>query len=107
MDKKFMIPFGFALMLVMAVAGAGMTALFNITAVSPAEASIKYTFKDTRVNVDQLKAGGAPATVTVIGSPVTINPNDPGALARYEVRFTTGAVLQNSIDTIFLTFEDD
>jgi hypothetical protein len=105
MDKKIVIPFGFALMLTMAVIGA--LALFNLTAISPAEASIKDTVKNTRVNLDPLKASGTPATVTVSGTPVTVNPNDPGALARYEVRFTTGAVLLNGVDTIILTFEDD
>jgi hypothetical protein len=71
-------------MLTMAVIGA--LGLFNLTAISPAEASIKDIPKAARVNLD-------PLTNTA----VTVNPDEPGALARYEVRFTTSAMLQNNI----------
>jgi hypothetical protein len=64
-----MILFGFALMLTMT--GVGMLALFNFTAILPA------------------KVSGAPATVAITGTLVTVDPNDPGALTQMEVRFTT------------------
>src|SRR5918999_5849002 len=102
MDKRFVMPFGFALMLTLAVIGT--LALFNLTAVSPAEASIKDTFNDTRVNLDPLKVSSAPSTLTVADNAVTVNPGDPGALTRLEARFQTGAGaandLVNGIDTI-------
>ena len=109
MDKRFVMPFGFALMLTLAVIGT--LALFNLTAVSPAEASIKDTSNNTRVNLDPLKVSSAPSTLTVADNAVTVNPNDPGALTRLEARFQTGAGaandLVNGVDTIVLRFEDD
>ena len=45
MDKRFVIPFGFALMLTMAVIGT--LALFNLTGLSPAEASIGVWYAAT------------------------------------------------------------
>ena len=108
MDKRFVIPFGFVLMLTMAVMGT--LALFNLTGLSPAEASINDTFNDTRVNLDPLKVSSAPSTLTIADNAVTVDPNDPGALTRLEARFTlgaTGSELNNGVDTILLRFDED
>ncbi len=103
MDKKIVITFSLVFMLGMSVIGAW--ALFDITAVSPAEARINDAFKDVRLNVNLGKlsrtALGAPATVTVTDNAVTMTPDEPGALAQYKIRFVTGVALQNGIDTIF------
>jgi hypothetical protein len=108
MDKRFVIPVGFALMLTMAVIGT--LALFNLTAISPAEASSNDTFNDTQVNLDPLKVSSAPSMLTIADNAVTVDPNDPGALTRLEARFTlgtTGSELNNGVDTILLTFDED
>jgi hypothetical protein len=68
----------------------------TLTTLGVAEASIKDIPKAARVNLDPLTDTG-----------VSINPDEPGALARYEVRFTTGAILQNNVDTITLRFDND
>ena len=75
MDKRFVIPFGFVLMLTMAVIGT--LALFNLTDLSPAEASINDTFNDTQVNLDPLKVSSAPSRLTITDNAVTVDPNDP------------------------------
>jgi hypothetical protein len=109
MGKKIVITFSLVFMLAMSVIGEW--SLSDITAVSPAEARIKGTFKGVRLNVNPDKlsrtALGTPATVMVTDNAVTMTPNEAGALAQYKIRFVTGAALQNGIDTIILTFEDD
>jgi hypothetical protein len=68
----------------------------TLTTLGVAEASIKDIPEATQVNRDQLT-----------NTSVNVDTNKPGALARYEVRFTTGAMLQNGIDTIVLRFAKD
>ena len=49
----------------------------------------------------------APAATSVTGATVVQTPTDPGASASYEVNFQTPSQLDNGVDTIIITFDNE
>lgn len=109
MDKGFTLPIGFAVMVVLPLVGVLSIFSLSFTALHPTEASIKDTIKvsPAKVEWESLSEStfSAPVATSVSTATAVQNPINPGASAQYA--FTTPSVLQNGVDEIVITFDNE
>ncbi|MCH7620899.1 MAG: hypothetical protein IH870_03275 [Chloroflexi bacterium] len=105
MDRKIALPVGFAVLALLAVVG--MLSLLSFTAAQPTEAS---NFDSGNVDLGKITTetfNPIVATKVLTGVTASTSPTKASAIASYTFTFVVDAELENGVDEIIITWDED
>ncbi len=108
MDRKIALPVGFAVVVLLAVVG--MLSLLSLTAAQPTEAGNLPAGELNlgKITTETFNPIVATAVVTGVKTvTATISPTKAGDVASYTFTFKVDADLDNGVDEIIITWDED